>query len=383
MQARGRGVVRPPIGIAFDGDVGHRIDAVLAVAMLNGLTAKGEARRIALSVSRPSLKAAQLADALSTFYAGRPAGAPTGGIGAAREGMIGLPEGPAGDDGRLVAAALSKKTAQGEAAYSSSIGGLVDTAETSVLIRNLILAQHDENAAIVLAGPATGVARILGLYRSEPQLVAKVRHLVVAAGAYPAGSVDPSIKADVPAARKLFADWPTPLVAVGLEVGDAIPYPAASIENDFGWASDHPVLDVYRAAGSMPYDAPAAALAATLYAAHSTANYFKLSEPGTISVLDDGRTQFSPAPEGRHRYLIVDPAHKETVTKLYTTLVSAPPAPRPGRGGRGVPPAQQQQQQQQQQQPPQAAPPGAPPAGAQRGAPPPAPPAQQPPRPPQ
>ena len=39
MQQTGRGAARPPIGIALDGDFGNRIDAVLAVAMLNGFTA--------------------------------------------------------------------------------------------------------------------------------------------------------------------------------------------------------------------------------------------------------------------------------------------------------------------------------------------------------
>jgi hypothetical protein len=72
MQARGRGAARPPIGIAFDGDIGHRLDAVLAVAMLNGLSSRGEARRITLTVSRPSLDSARLADVISAFYAGRP-----------------------------------------------------------------------------------------------------------------------------------------------------------------------------------------------------------------------------------------------------------------------------------------------------------------------
>ena len=96
--ARGRGAVRPPIGIAFDGDLGNRIDAVLAIAMLNGLTAKTQARRITLSVSRPSLTAAQLADVVAAFYRGRPVAGPGGGIGAASEGMIGMPEGPGASD---------------------------------------------------------------------------------------------------------------------------------------------------------------------------------------------------------------------------------------------------------------------------------------------
>ena len=60
-QPTGRGAARPPIGIAFDGDAGNRIDAVLAIAMLNGMTAKTQARRISLSVSRPSLVSAQVA----------------------------------------------------------------------------------------------------------------------------------------------------------------------------------------------------------------------------------------------------------------------------------------------------------------------------------
>ncbi len=92
-QPTGRGATRPPIGIAFDGDLGSRIDAMLAVAMLNGLTAKSEARRISLSVSQPSLVSAQLADVVATFYRPRPVGGPGGGIGAISEGMIGMPEG--------------------------------------------------------------------------------------------------------------------------------------------------------------------------------------------------------------------------------------------------------------------------------------------------
>jgi hypothetical protein len=335
MQARGRGAVRPPIGIAFDGDLGNRIDAVLAVAMLNGMAAKGEARRISLSVSRPSLKAAQVADVISAFYAGRPAGAPTGGIGAAREGMIGMPEGGPPDETPLFAAALAKPGPDGKPLYTSSISGPIDTAESCVLIRNLLLAQHDGNAAIVLAGPATGLVRILDLYRSGPQIVAKVKHLVVAAGSFPAGPADRTVKSDIAAARKLFAEWPTPLVAVGTEVGDELPYPGSSIETDFGWSPAHPVVDAYRSAKPMPYNASAAALAAVLYAVHPDNGYYTLSEPGTITVLDDGRTPFTPGADGRHRYLIVDRAQKDQVTALYTALVSAPPAPRPTRGRRG------------------------------------------------
>ena len=332
MQGRGRGVVLPPIGIAYDGDVGRRIDAVLGIAMLNGFAAKGEARRITLTVSTPSLKTAQIADVVASFYT-PPAAAARGGVGAAREGMIGMPEGPTGKDDPLLATLLAK--------YQSAIAGVADTPESAVLIRNLLLAQNDQNAAIVSAGPATNLARLAGLYRAIPQLVAKVKHAVVALGAFgTTAPADPSITQDLASARKLFAEWPTPLVAVGTEVGAALPFPGASVDRDFAWATTpHPVVDAYRAFKPMPYDAPAGALAALLYAVHPADGYFKTSDAGTISVGDDGRTTFTPSAEGKHRYLIVDPAQSDKILKLYTELVASKPIPRPTRGRGGAPEA--------------------------------------------
>src|SRR4029077_3771469 len=97
----------------------------------------------------------------------------------------------------------------------------------------------------------------------------------------------------------------------------------------------HPVADAYRGFKPMPFDAPAPALAAILYAAHPTEGDFKLSEPGTITVSEDGRTQFQPAAEGTHRYLLADPAQADRVIARYKELVSAKPAPPPGRRGGG------------------------------------------------
>jgi len=194
-----------------------------------------------------------------------------------------------------------------------------------------LLAQPDGNAAIVLAGPPTGLARLLGLYGARPQLVAKVRHLVLAAGAFPNGALEPSIALDLAAARQLLAEWPTPLVAVGAEVGEALRYPGAKLEEGLAWSALHPVAAAYRALHTMPYDAPTTALAALLYAVHPEGGYFKLSEPGTIAVLADGRTRFTPGAGGRHRYLIADPAQKERLLATYQSLVSAEPVPRPAR----------------------------------------------------
>lgn len=363
MQARG-GAARPPIGVAFEGDLGYRIDAVLALAMLQGFVGKGEARSVATAVSRPSIRSAQVADAVGGFYSPRPAGGSL---------MVGMPEGPAApSDTPPIAALLAKRGADGSQPYTSTIASTLDTADNAVLIRNVLLAQNDGNGAIVVAGPATGMVKLLNLYGAPPQIAAKVKHLVLALGAFGQGAAaDASVKSDIAAARKLFAEWPTPIIVAGAEVGAALPYPGASIDKDFAWSPAHPVADAYRIAGRMPYDAPAPALAAMAYAVKPGDGLFSLSDPGTITVTDDGRTTFTPNPAGKHRYLIVDPAQKERVTKLYTDMVSATPPPRPGRG-RGFPPAQQQQQQQQQAPPAQPPQPGNRPAQSPAPAAPPA-----------
>jgi hypothetical protein len=86
----------------------------------------------------------------------------------------------------------------------------------------------------------------------------------------------------------------------------------------------------------MPYDAPTQAVIAALYASNPSADYFRLSEPGMISVEDDGKTTFAPSADGKHRYLMLDVAQKERITKDFTALASAKPAPpAQGRGRRG------------------------------------------------
>jgi hypothetical protein len=136
------------------------------------------------------------------------------------------------------------------------------------------------------------------------------------------------IQGDPPSARRLLAEWPARVVFAPPEIGDAFQFPGASIDANFAWAPAHPIVDAYRSYKTMPYDATATALAAVLYAVRPGEGYFKLSDPGTIAVLDDGRTKFTASAEGKHRYLIADPAQKERVLAAYVELASERPKPR-------------------------------------------------------
>jgi inosine-uridine nucleoside N-ribohydrolase len=318
MQFPGQG--KPAVGIVFDSDMGNRIDTALAMALLYGLDGKNESRVVSVSVSKSNLKSAALCEAIGRFYAG----AVNGGF--ASFGRT-LPVGMA-DDGRMaddtpMFSVLAKKDDKGAPVYQHGIHTLVDTAEVPALIRNAFTSQQDNNAIVVLAGPATNLARTLALPNVKDLVKTKVRYLVISGGGFPGG--------DIAAARKLLAEWPGPLVFSGPEVGASLPYPAESIEKDFAWSPNHPVADAYRAYKQMPYDAPSWDMTAVLYAIRPKENYFKLSEPGAIAVLDDGRTKFTPSATGLHRYLIADPAQKEKILKVYIEIASAKPVVRQSR----------------------------------------------------
>jgi hypothetical protein len=206
-----------------------------------------------------------------------------------------------------------------------------------------LTAQKDGEALVVSAGPATNLLRALSLPRNRELIAAKVGTLVLGAGDFSGSSVDPRIRADIASARRLFADWPTPIVVVGREAAAALPYPGSSIATDFAWSPAHPVAEAYKAWKPMPYDAPSHAVLAALYATDMKGDLLKLSEPGHIEVLDDGRTKFTPSASGTRRYLLSDsdPEWKAKVVKAFTTLAGAKPAAPMGRGPR---PQQQQQQ---------------------------------------
>jgi hypothetical protein len=78
----------------------------------------------------------------------------------------------------------------------------------------------------------------------------------------------------------------------------------------------------------MPYDTASPAMAAVLYALRPQETYFRLSDPGTLSVNSDGAVRFTPLAEGKHKYLIADPAQKDRALTAYAELASAKPLPR-------------------------------------------------------
>lgn len=331
----------PTIPILYDSSLDGGIDQVLAVQALFHLQATRRVRIASLSTGQFNLRTTAFLDAFARSYGGGgdygptrqllPVGMSTHGVETEEvTPMIGIP--------------LARTDAEGNPLYEHRISQINDTSDAVALIRNALSAYADGLPVVVVAGRLTNFLSFLALPEAVAWAERKARVLCVAGGRFDGGAPDPAVAADVAGYRKLLADWPTPIVMAGVELNDGLLFPGSSIEAIAGWSPDHPMIDSYRAFRPMPYDAPTQALAAVLHASSPDESLFDLSEPGTITVEDDGRTRFTPSPEGRHRYLIASPGRKPQILESYVRLVTedgARYAPaQPGRGGGPGPGAQ-------------------------------------------
>ena len=294
----------PPVGVVFDCDMAG-IDDALALALLYGLDGKREARVTSISLSHPSVPAAAFCDAVARFYAG-----------AAAPFMRMLPIGME-LKGKPVAPESVFTSVLAKPEYKHTIAQNNDTADPSALIRNALTSQYDGNCLAVLTGPANNFLRALSVPGVKELAAKKIRLLVILPEA-----------SDVENTSKLLAQWPGPIAVASPDIGEQTPYPASSIETGFAWTQAHPIVDAYKAYKPMPYDAPTGAMAAILYAVRPLEGYFKVSEPGVITVLEGGKLKLTSSPQGKHRLLLSDPAQKERILKAYTELASAKPVPR-------------------------------------------------------
>jgi enterochelin esterase-like enzyme len=186
--------------------------------------------------------------------------------------------GSPGETSPAFTAPFQKTKLDGTAVYKNEVKSVIQTGDPPTLIRNYLEAQYDGNAFFVLGGPATNLAAALDFPGIKELIAAKIKYLVVAAGAFPDGPAEAHIKADISAARRVFAEWPSPIVASGYEVGAALEFPGASIDKEFAAATpDNPVADAYRVYQPMPYDAPSWDMAAALNAARPKGGYFSFS----------------------------------------------------------------------------------------------------------
>lgn len=303
-----------PVPVIFDTDMGNDIDDALALAMLHSLESRGECRLIGVTLTNPAPTAAPFTQLVNRFY-GR-AGIPVGRSAAQRK---------EGASRKFLDATL-----EGAPANLRPAGGT--TYEPAVPLLRRLLAASTGKVVLVQVGFSENLAELLdskadsaspldgaALVRQKVALVSAM------AGDFTTDKPEFNVRINVPAARHVLQDWPTPVIVSGFEIGKVLLFPAASIEHDFAYAPWHPVAAAYRAYMKMPYDRPTWDLTAVLAAVRPQAGYFELSPPGNIAVDEQGRTAFRADAAGTRRYLVLAEAARARVLEALILLSSEPP----------------------------------------------------------
>jgi inosine-uridine nucleoside N-ribohydrolase len=308
-----------PVRLIFDTDMGNDVDDALALAVIHALQTRGEARLLAVTVTKDNKFAAPFIDLVDTFY-GR-SDIPIGVV----------KNGPTPKDSPMIRVPAERRNPEGGFLYPHRITDGISAPDAVAVLRKALAAEKDASVVIVQVGFSTNLARLLESPADDTspltgaQLAArKVRLLSAMAGAFPTGKPEYNVHTDIPSARKVFGEWPSPIVFSGFEIGQALLFPAAGVENDFSWTANHPVVDAYRNYMKMPYDRPTWDLTAALYGIRPNRGYFSLSQPGRVTVTDDGRTVFAPAEDGKHRYLILSPEQKARTLEVLVLLATEP-----------------------------------------------------------
>jgi inosine-uridine nucleoside N-ribohydrolase len=297
-----------PLHVVFDTDMGNDVDDALALAMLHALASRGEVKLLAVTVSKDNPWAAEYVRMVDEYY----------GRGAIPVGIV--HDGKTPEDGLYVRQVCEL---HGRRPDKAAVSDAVE------LLRKTLAAEPDGAVTLIQVGFSTNLARLLdsapdrNSNLSGMELVKKkVRLLTVMAGNFAAAKPEYNVMTDVPAASKLFATWPTHIYFSGFEVGEAILYPAASIEHDF--PAGNPVAEAYRVYQKMPYDRPTWDLTTVLFDVRPDRGYFDLSPPGNVAVASDGSTSFQPSAEGKRYFLSVNPMQAARVREACVWLASQP-----------------------------------------------------------
>ena len=309
--------------VIFETDIGNDVDDALALDMLYKYVEWGQVDLLAVMINKDAPAPAEYMDIMNTWY-----GHTDIPVGIVRDGS---------DDpwGQYAQKVVDLKNEDGTPMFARSRKSYDDLPDAHMLYRQILAKQPDASVVIATVGFSTNLARLLDTPADEyspltgKELVAKKVKLLSAM----AGNISElehheyNVVKDLPAAVKVFAEWPTEIVVSPFEVGRAIKYPGESIENDFTWAPKHPMVEAYKAYLPMPYDRPTWDLTSVLYAVEGD-SWFTMSEPGRIEITQEGSSVFTSSPDGNVRYMKVDDAQCAAILGRFKEVITSQPKAR-------------------------------------------------------
>lgn len=313
------------IRIILETDIGNDVDDALAMDMLHKYIDAGKIDVLAIMINKNGEAPAEFTDIVDTWYGHHDIP-----IGIVRNGAD--CETDAVNYAKIV---CNLKTAEGQPLFERSMSSYSDLPDAHSLYRKILSEQPDSSVTIVSIGFSTNLARLMETSADDYSpltgmelISSKVNCLVTMAGCFNDAVLhEYNVVTDIPAAKKVFESWPGTVVTSPFELGIKILYPAHSIENDFGWTANHPVVEAYKSYLPMPYDRPTWDMTSLLYAVEGD-GMFSLSPAGRITVDENGATLFSEDPSGNRYYLKTDEAQDSVIRDCFVEMISAAPEAR-------------------------------------------------------
>lgn len=284
--------------VLFETDMGNDVDDALALDLLYKGMDAGHIRLIGVSLNKRSATSAEFIDLMNTWY------------GYPDIPIAYTPEAVDNKDPDYTAPVVALKGRGGEPLFARSrkAGSWEDPV---AMYRRLLAAEADGSVTIISVGFSGNLAALLA---SGPDDVSpltgrelirrKVKLFSVMAGSFGVKKrAEYNVVNDIAAARRFFAECPSPIVLTPFEIGKQVIYPGRSIAEDFGWTEHHPMVEAYKAYHAMPYDRPTWDVIAAYYALPHEPSSLTLSIPGRLTVDEQGFIHFTPDKAGQHRYL--------------------------------------------------------------------------------
>ncbi len=273
-----------PLNVIFDTDFGPDYDDVGAITLLHCFADSGWIRILATMASSGHRNVAAAICVFNTYF-NRP-DIPIGVVGGKAVVL--------GDKQHWTDSVISR--------YPHHIRNNGEAQDALYLYRKILASQPDHSVTIITVGFLTNLANLLessgdscSSLNGFDLVQRKVSSLVCMAGRFPSGR-EFNLAEDVSASKKVLADWPTPILFSGFEIGRNIKSGLPLIQN--GHIQNSPVKDVFAicipmavedSAGRMSWDETA-----VFTAVKGWRNYYNL-ETGNCTINSDGINEWHPA----------------------------------------------------------------------------------------
>lgn len=312
--------------IIFDTDITGDVDDVLALTMCHTLADRGACEFLGVTISKDNPLTASFVDAQNTFY-GRPD----------------LPIGVTRDPTAQKRPSSYLKLA-GSPDYPHDLKKNEDAREAVDVLRELLAKQPDGSVSIISVGIASNMANLLKSKADAhspldgPALIRKkVKMLSIMAGAFAFCNrtnyhLEANVINGIVFMQTVAKEWPEEVLVYwsGYEIGEALPFPRASIAQDFGYRSHHIVKEAYLLHSGPAHDRPCWDESSVLQAVFPERGFFGLSDAGRVTVGADGFTKFTPPGKDakggkRDRFLTMTSVQQARALEAIVQTTAQPP----------------------------------------------------------